>query len=76
VSRDFPAWMKRHGSPGDARVDQGGDGAALVLTNRAVYSGAAGDVSRRANIALNNRVYALTFQTDRFLSIAARQAGL
>jgi hypothetical protein len=76
VSRDFPAWMKRHGSPGSARVEKDDDNVALVLTNSAVYRNAVPDVSRRAKTALNNRIFAMTSQAEKFLSLAARQSGL
>lgn len=76
VSRDFPAWIRRHASPGDARLEQPGDGATVVLINRSVYPSLVGQISRRVQSALNNRTFNLTVQMRQFLSNTTRQSGL
>jgi hypothetical protein len=73
ISRGFPAWIKRHGSPGEARLDQAGENISLSLTNRAVYRNTLADVTRRSRTAVAGRVYAMTAQVEKYLDGAVRR---
>lgn len=76
ISRDFPAWIRRHSSPGDASLEQMGDGAAVVMVNRSVYPSLVGQITSRVQTAVDSRVYNLTAQIRRFMEESARQSGL